>query len=60
MQLSTRPFLYPRGVEPENITGCNKKDLRNPPKSSGAESGADSAKTTQIDPDLAEVIAAGS
>ncbi len=36
--------LPPRGLEQENVTGRKVKKLGNPPKSGGAESGAQSAE----------------
>ena len=47
-----------RGLEPSGVTDRSSKPLQDSPKSGGAESGADPAKTDLIEPDLAKVIEA--
>ena len=44
------------GLEPNGASTSRGKHLGNPPKSSGADSGAESAETAPIDPDLAKLI----
>jgi hypothetical protein len=47
-----------RGLEREDITSRTPSRLQILPKTGGAESGADSAKTDLIEPDLAKVVKA--
>lgn len=51
-------LVPPRGLEPQHVTHCKASKLQNLEKSSGAESGALSAKTTKISPDPRLVIEA--
>ncbi len=44
--------MGPPGLEPGNVTPSETKDLQNPAKQGGAESGAVDAQTVQTVPDL--------
>ncbi len=48
----------PRGVEQAGASSDKSGELRNPTKTSGAESGANSTDLPRTDPDLAKVIEA--
>ena len=53
LRLDTIP---PRGLEQGNVTGSNSSKLENSLTSSGAGSGAESADSPKIDPDLQLLI----
>ena len=46
-----------RGFEPPAVSACNDKDLQIPAKTGGAESGALSADSAPMPPDVADLAA---
>ncbi|HUT57138.1 MAG TPA: hypothetical protein VNA25_04610 [Phycisphaerae bacterium] len=46
------------GLEPGSVSSCKSSALGIPVRERGAESGADSAETAPVHPDLAKVIEA--